>query len=527
MGKYKKTDLLLIHPGSNKKVYESLADDFAAVEPPFAAALTAAFVRNHGHGVQIIDANAENLSYSEVAERALEINPRLINIIVHGHQPSASSHLMGVVGETCREIKGRTNIPIILRGIHPSALPERTLREEACDFVGRGEGYDTLLELLNSAHPEKIPGLCYIDKQDDFRMNTLSPLISDLDKELPDVAWDLLPMNLYRAHNWHAFDDISRRKPYASLYTSLGCPFKCSFCCINAEFKAHNPDANKSLDSMEILRSLDSVKPSIRFWSSSRVISHIETLVEKYGVRHIKLIDEMFLLDKRHVRGISEEIIARGYDVNIWAYGRVDTAKDAQLLDTAKKAGINWLVLGIESASKHVRAGVDKMYSNEAIHQSVERVTNAGINVMGNYMFGLPDDTIETMQETLNIALQLNTPWFNGYAALAYPGAPLYTWAKSKGIPLPGDPNVPGGWTAYSHHSYYSFPLPTKTLPNHEVLAFRDKAFQTYFENPSYLSMVRKKFGDKVVDHLGEVTKHKIKRRILGDKTAEEYYASR
>lgn len=529
MIKERRLDLLLVHPGSNKKVYEGLADDFAAIEPPFCAALTAGFIRKKGFSVDIIDANADNLTYEEVAKKVSEIKPRLVNIIAHGQQPSASSHLMGAVGETCKAIKERFDVPIILRGVHPSALPERTLREENCDFIGRGEGYSTLTGLLRRGIPEKIPGLCYL-RNGEFNVNRASPLIEDLSGVLPEVAWDLLPMNKYRSHNWQAFDNLDKRQPYASLYTSLGCPFQCSFCCINAEFNVAVSDNSNNVISKKqdsLMAAMDGAKAKIRYWNPDIVLKHLDTLVNEYGVRHMKFIDEMFVFNKNHVRKIADGIIERGYDLDIWAYARVDTLNDIPLLEKIKKAGINWLVIGIESGSKHVRQGTKKRYDNEAIINAVKRVESTGINVMGNYMFGLPDDTYETMQETLNLALELNTLWYNGYATVAYPGAPIYSEAKRRGIPLPGDKNVPGGWTAFSHHSYFSFPLPTETLPNQEVLAFRDKAFNTYFTNPSYLALVEKKYGQKVVNHLKKMTSHKIKRRILGDKTAEEYYQHR
>ncbi len=126
-------------------------------------------------------------------------------------------------------------------GGHVAALPERTLREEEIDFVAGGEGFATLTALaaaLKTTAPAlaKVPGLWYRDEEQ-IRSNPDVPLVSDLDQEVPGVlGWYLLPMTKYRAHNWHCLGG-SPRQPYAAIYTTLGCPYHCSFCCIQAPFR--------------------------------------------------------------------------------------------------------------------------------------------------------------------------------------------------------------------------------------------------------------------------------------------------
>lgn len=526
-------DLLLINPSTNEEVYGSLASKSAARELPFLAALAAGYVRKQGYIVELLDANVDGLGQGDTAEIVRDRNPGLVAIVAQGHQPSASSHLMRAIGKLCREIKGRSDIPILLTGNHPSSLPERTLREEECDYVVHGEVYKPMIALLgaiNNGGVSNVPGLCYLD-DGNFVKNKAASLITNLDEELSDVAWDLLPpFEKYRTHNWHAFENIDKRSPFGSFYTSLGCPFKCSFCMINSEFKASLAD-NKSkerqtLSELEMLRVLDETDPIIRFWSPDSAIKHFDYMV-KNGVRHIKIIDEMFLLDKKHVNGIADRIIERGYgnDINIWAYARVDTAKDERLLEKLKKAGFNWLCIGIESANPEVRHGADKRFNNEKIFGNVKKIDDAGINVLGNYMVGLQEnpkegthgDTRESMQETFNMAMELLTPWFNVYATMAYPGAPDYTLARQKGVQLPGDPDVPGGWTAYSHHSLYTLPLSTETLSAADVLRFRDKFYHNYILNPNYHKLIINRFGEsagrKIIDNL--IGKGPIKRRLL------------
>ncbi len=488
-------DVILVNPGNRKAVYQELSNEFSAIEPPSLAGLFAGYLRANGLNVAIVDAPAHNMSPDQVAAFIGDhYQPILIVMVIYGFQPSASTQNMPAAGETCHALKKRLpHCRIMMTGTHPAALPERTIREESIDFVCDREGPETILQTvqaLKTVTPafSDIPSLWYRDG-DLIKSNPPGPLMKDLDGEMPGVAWDLLPMEQYRAHNWHCFDHIFDRKPYVSMHTSLGCPYKCTFCCINAPFG----------------------KPSYRMWSADAVIKEIDVLVRDYGVKNIKFVDEMFVLKPNHVLGICDRIIERGYDLNIWAYARVDTVRD-EFLDKLHQAGFRWLALGIESGSKHVRDGVEKgRFGAVDIIKTVRKIQDAGINVIGNYIFGLPDDTHESMQETLDLALEANCEFANFYCAMAYPGSKLYDMAIDNEWPLPDS------WIGYSQHSYETFPLRTNTLTNSEVLKFRDEAFMRYFSDPGYLDFVSKKFGEQVVMHLNEMTKIKLKRQILGD----------
>ncbi|CCB89546.1 B12-binding domain-containing radical SAM protein [Simkania negevensis] len=487
------TEILFINPGAMHTVYQELGTSLSAIEPPSLAALFATYVRKKGAHAAILDAPALNLSPMQVAQWIeKEYNPTLVVMVVYGFQPSASTQNMMAAGETCREIKKRNpSLKILMTGTHIAALPQRTMEEEAVDFVCSGEGPQTIwgvYECLKngSTQFDRVPSLLY-RKGREIVATPKGPLLENLTEVMPGAAWDLLPMEKYRAHNWHCFENIDERQPYASLHTSLGCPYRCSFCCINAPFGGS----------------------SYRLWSPEAVISEIDLLVNRYGVKNIKFVDEMFVLNPRHVNSICDLLIERNYGLNIWAYARVDTVRDT-FLDRLKRAGIRWLALGIESGSKHVRDGVEKgRFGAEDILRVVKNIQNAGINVIGNYIFGLPDDTNETMKETLDLALSANCEFANFYCAMAYPGSKLYTLAIEKGWDLPTE------WIGYSQHAYETLPLRTDTLTAAEVLEFRDKAFHTYYSDPRYLSFIQNKFGKKVLMHIKEMNKIKLRRKIV------------
>lgn len=495
-------DLVLVNPGSRAKIYQSLGARLTAVENPVWAGLIATFVRNKGFSVEIVDAEAEELTPDQTAERVKTLNPTLVAIVVYGHQPSASTQNMTGASAIATAIKNiDADIPLLMVGGHVASLPERTLDEEAVDYVARDEGLYTIVDLLEafrtSAYPrlDEVRGLVFRD-HGKAAANPAAPLVKDLDTEMSGIAWDLLPMNRYRAHNWHCFGHL-QREPYAALYTTLGCPYHCSFCCIQAPFK-----------SGEQALGLNTGVNSYRFWSPQRVIEEIDLLVNTYGVRNIKLADEMFVLNQRHVVSICDLIIERGYDLNIWAYARVDTVKDS-MLDKLKRAGFNWLALGIEAADDRVLTDIDKRYKVGEVYETVRKIKSAGINIIGNYIFGLPEDTAETMQGTLDLALNLNCEFANFYSAMAYPGSPLYDEAIRRGWRLPE------GWSGYSQHAVNTLPLPTRHVSAGEVLRFRDHAFNVYYTHAPYLEMVRQKFGEDTVAHIREMTAHKLEREYI------------
>ena len=491
-------DILFINPGDRRQIYQDLGDEFSAIEPPVFAGLFATYVRRKGLSAAIYDAPAFGVNAEEVARVATEeYAPKLIVIVVYGFQPSASTQNMTAAGAIARAIKeAGTSAPIMMTGTHIAALPKRTMEEEAIDFACDQEGPATILKTFHAVarHADDfsaIPSLWWRDGARIVAPRSAEPLLQDLDAEMPGIAWDLLPMERYRAHNWHSFDHIHNRSPYAAIHTSLGCPYKCSFCCINAPFG----------------------RSSYRMWSPEQVIKEIDFLAENFGVVNLKFVDEMFVLNKSHVLGLSKLLKSRDYKVNIWAYARVDSVQD-QFLDVMKEAGINWLCLGIESASDHVRDGALKKYGNDDIIDVVRRIQSAGIHIIGNYIFGLPDDSIERMQQTFDLALELNCEFANFYSAMAYPGSPLYAQAVAQGRLLPKT------WKDYSQHGYEALPLPNDHCASADILAFRDAAFTKYFTHKPYLDLIERKFGRDVVDHIGRMVKVPLKRKLLEARSA-------
>ncbi|MCK4721916.1 MAG: B12-binding domain-containing radical SAM protein, partial [Dehalococcoidia bacterium] len=163
---------------------------------------------------------------------------------------------------------------------------------------------------------------------------------------------------------------------------------------------------------------------------------------------------------------------------------------------------------GFESASDRVRQGVAKKTRQDTTNKAVEMTRAAGIYIIANFIFGLPDDDLETMQETLDMAKGFNFEYVNFYTAMAYPGSRLYDDALQDGIKLPGK------WHGYAQLSEETLPMASKYLSSADILRFRDNAFYEYFSNPRYLKSIREKFGQKTVEHVKEMLTHKIDRKF-------------
>ena len=225
-----KLDLVIINPGAPEQVYQSLATSLAAVEPPVWAGMIATFARIKGYSVEIIDANALRLSPAETASRVAGMDPALTVVVVYGQQPSASTQNMPASGAVCTAIKQNSSeLKTAMIGGHVAALPDRTLIDEDVDFVSTGEGLITIIDLVDAIKADdddysKVRGLHYW-KDGIIQRTPNPPLLGDLDAVMPGIAWDLLPMDLYRAHNWHCFGGLTKEL-YASIYTTLGCPYR-------------------------------------------------------------------------------------------------------------------------------------------------------------------------------------------------------------------------------------------------------------------------------------------------------------
>jgi len=508
-----KLDVLFVNPDSSAKAYQGLAKVYSAIEPPTWALLLAESCRAKGFGVAILDCDAERLTIENSVTKIRDADPRLVVFVVYGQNPNSGTTSMIGALALARALKSvHPEYPVCFVGSHTSALPMEVLSNDCVDIVLLNEGVYALHNLCRGnlgsdlAH---VKGIGYKKKAAGVSIPLLNPPQSvvpqeRMDMDMPGYAWDLLPyktkpLDLYRAHFWHAGFDHEKRTPFAAIYTSLGCNFGCDFCMINIVNRVDNEDHVNASHSR-----------GMRFWSPEWVGRQFEKL-SAMGVKTLRISDEMFFLNRKYYEPVLQQVIDRGFDFNMWTYSRVDTVR-RDYLDLFRKAGVNWLALGVEAGNQVVRQEVSKGSFKEVnIREVCKTIRDADINIISNYIFGFPDDTLETMQETLDLALDLNTEMANMYPCQALPGSPINHVARKNGWKLPDS------YEGYAFLSYESQPLPTKHLTSEQVLRFRDEAWQTYFTNPDYLSLVERKFGAQERRNVEDMAGIRLKRKILGD----------
>lgn len=505
-------DVLFISPSTNAN-YQQLKSKYSCIEPPTWSLLLAESCRSVGFKVAILDVNAENLTNEEALSRIVDLNPRLLCFVVYGQNVNAgTANMAGAVSLSNFISSSNINIPIAYIGSYIQALPIKTLEDEpSIDFGFTNEGVYALrnvlsLEKIEVNNLENIKGLVW-RKNGTPIINQAEKIVPQerMDIDLPGYAWDLLPfknkpLDLYRAPMWHSEYQEEFRSPYAAIQTSLGCQFACEFCMINILNRNNEEEIGVAGN-----------YSTMRYWSPEFIIKEFDKL-HSLGVKTIKITDEMFLLNRKYYVPLCEQLASREYSKNLkmWAYSRIDTVKNPELLKLVRSAGIKWLALGIESADRKVRLEVSKGKFEEVdIRQVIQQIHDADIEVMANYIFGLPGDTLESMQKTLDLSKELCTSGWNAYAAMALPGSQLYKNAIDKNIELPKT------YEGYSFHSYETLPLPTEKLSAKEILKFRDEAFNDYHTSQCFINRILYKFGECAVTNIKNMTKLKLSRRII------------
>lgn len=437
----------------------STFDKLISSNPPLGLAYMAAVLENNGYkDVEIVDMKVLNLKFDYIEEKIKKTQPDIVAITAATGQVSSMSRIIKIV----RSVK--PDAIIVIGGPHPSALPERALKEVDADICVVGEGEYTFLELVKAlkgkgaSHNLKrnlknVAGICFKDEYGKTIITKRRPLITNLD-ELPLPARHLLPpLSAYIS------PAVGESKLHTSVMTSRGCPFRCAFC-------------DKSIFGR-----------TFRGRSAKNVVDEIEILIKKYGMEEIRVFDDLFTFDKKRAAEICREIIRRRLNVSWCCDSRVD-AVAPELLKLMKLAGCRQIDFGIESGSQKILDLMNKGTKLKQIRTAIRWTKDTGIKVKGYFILGLPGDTKKTINETIDFAKSLDLDYAAFFLYSPYPGTPLYEKLNRYGK------IIASKWDEYVTFEMPAF-LPNGLTKKDLESLYKKAYYEFYFRPKIFIKMIK------------------------------------
>jgi radical SAM superfamily enzyme YgiQ (UPF0313 family) len=395
---------LINPPITPQERYGSVVKEGAGKQAPLGICYIAAVLKQNKIPVSIIDAEAENLDYSQIIARLKKFGATAVGI-------TSTTVAFHRALELARRIKkADKDIFVFIGGPHVSALPELTMKFDCFDVGVMGEAEYTVLELiqaLSSGQAQQldysiIPGLiCRKDGQ--ILRSPPRPLISNLD-ELPYPARELLPdSELYNPPPMNYL-----RKPVLSVITSRGCPNQCTFC-------DHGVFGHK-----------------FRCHSAKRVVEEIKMLIKDYGAREISIVDDTFSVDKKRVFEFCK-LLKKNHIHLPWNARISENTVTKEMLKVMKEAGCWYLEIGIETGSPRVLKDIRKGTTLEKIADIVTYADKLGFRVKGFFIIGHPTDTKESIEQTIEFAKSIPLTDIVTTIFTPFPNTPAYEQAKQHG----------------------------------------------------------------------------------------------
>ncbi len=405
-GKSLEPGVLLVNPPVTRRDRYGDFPSEGSCLPPLGIAGLAAAVRLKGHPVAVLDCPALGLGEDEGLRRVLESRSRYVGF-------SATTMSIASAASLARRVSGADERRVVLcGGTHMNAAPDRTMRRfPFVDYGFVGEAEESLALFLEAA-PGRRPGAEGVDRVDGLLFRDgdrvlatgLKPGLKDMDS-LPFPAWDLLPR---LPDHYRPAPNSYRRLPCGSIVTSRGCPEKCAFC-------------DTSVAGVRI-----------RGFSPGYMIEMIRELQARYGIREIIFHDDVFTLYRKRCVEFCERVISEGLRFTFSCISRVDRV-DPELLRLLAEAGCWQIAYGIESGSERILDFLKKGTTLGQVRQSLSWTRQAGIRTRGYVMLGVPTETAETIEKTIDFIRTIDLDDFHCSYFTPMPGTAMAREARRFG----------------------------------------------------------------------------------------------
>ena len=416
---------------------------------------SAAVCEKDGFDIRFLDAPTIPLNEEQSLERIKSEGESTDLFVVNTSTPSIYSDVS--FAEQIKEMYPDSFI--ILVGTHPSALPEETLSlNEKIDAVARKE-YDYIVRdiaraIRDGKDPYSVNGIT-CRKGDSIVNNPDMEYITDLDK-IPFAA------KFIREHlNHRDYFFAAGRYPAIQIFTGRGCMARCNFCVYPQTMHGHQ----------------------YRLRSPENVVEEFQYIADNFpDVKEVIIEDDTFTSKKDHVIRICELLVKRGLQKRLKWICNARVNLDYETMSEMKKAGCHLIIPGIESGSQQILNNIKKGTTLKQIHAYIESAKKARLMVHACYMVGNNGETRETMEETLRLALELNTDTAQFYPLLPFPGTEAYCWAKENGY-------LKGGFADYlKEDGTINCVLELPGLSSEELVKFCDDARKKYYLRPRYIA---------------------------------------
>lgn len=394
--------ILLINPPSFNEIVGNnpeIIDSERGYNPPLGILYIAAYLKKHSaHNVRVLDAQVEEINYNVLEDRIAGMNPDIVGI-------TAMSFTMIDVIETLKTVKKvKGSIRTVLGGPHVFIYPDETINLPGVDFLILGEGEISFNRLVNTLETgsdlSQVPGLVYKDENNKIIKIDVAPLIDNLD-ELPHPAREITPYKKYSSI-------LFSRMPVTTMFTSRGCPYRCSFCLrphLGNRFRARSPE---------------------------NIIAEIDECIA-LGIKDFLIYDDTFTVIRKRVLEICELIINKKLDIRWDCRARIDTV-DEEMLKRMKKAGCGGIHYGIEAGSPKIMENLKKDIDLKKAKIVCDMTHRLGIRTLNYFMIGSPGETVEDIEETFKIMKWLKADFIHMTIFTPFPGTPIYNSGLENGI---------------------------------------------------------------------------------------------
>ncbi|MBT9485468.1 radical SAM protein [Sediminibacterium sp.] len=421
------------------------------------------YAEMNGYTCSLLDSIADDISFQDSVKKVLDCNPQLV--VIGTSTPSIDADI-----NFARAIKeGNSSIIVSLVGTHASSMAKEIIREfDFIDFIARREYDETIKQILDAITTKKswynTLGITFKNDSREVVTNSDMPYIHDLDK-LPFAS------AVYKKHlkieNYY-YGHV--RYPMVSIFTSRGCNARCNYCLypqtMFGNFRSRSPK-NIADEFKWIKENLPNVK---------------EVLID----------DDTFTMNKAHAMATAQELIKINNKLKWTCEARGNL--DLETLQLMKKAGCRLIVTGFESVDQNVLDRVNKGIKMNVVSQYVKDAKKAGIKIHACFMAGNPGDSLETLNKTLDWAIDNNFDTIQFFPLQVYPGTKAYDWAVESGYIRNQDFR---NWVSPTGMHSNTLNQNDVGLTYKEALDFCDYARRKYYLRPTYIAT---KIGEGLLD---------------------------